>query len=123
VTDLRPRTLSDGVGEQRVIIREWRGRAALAKAEDYPAHFRRTVLPELLGIDGFCGAHLSRRLLSDQIEFLVLTRWQSMDAIRAFAGEDVEHAVVEPGAVAALTDFDAHVRHYEVLEDVSAPTE
>jgi hypothetical protein len=41
-----------------------------------------------------------------------------MDAIWAFAGDDVEKAVVEPGAVAALIDFDASVRHYEVVEDV-----
>ncbi len=41
-----------------------------------------------------------------------------MDAVRAFAGDDFAKAVVEPGAVAALIDFDASVRHYEVLEDV-----
>ena len=39
------------------------------------------------------GAHLSRRQLGDQIEFLVLTRWQSMDVIRGFAGADTEKAV------------------------------
>jgi heme-degrading monooxygenase HmoA len=101
-----------------MIIREWRGRAAPGKAEDYPAHFRRTVLPELRGNTGFCGAYLSQRRTSGYIEFLVLTRWQSMEAIRAFAGADPERAVVEPGAVTALIDFDADVRHYEVLEDV-----
>jgi hypothetical protein len=41
-----------------------------------------------------------------------------MDAIRAFAGTDVEKAVVEPGAAAALIEFDPVVRHYEVVEDV-----
>jgi len=48
----------------------------------------------------------------------VLTRWRSMDAIRAFAGKDVEQAVVEPAAVAALIEFDSRVRHYGVVEDV-----
>jgi heme-degrading monooxygenase HmoA len=104
-----------------MIIREWRGTAAPAKGEDYPAHFRKIVLPELREIAGFCGAHLAQRLTSDRIEFLVPTRWQSMEAIRSFAGSDLERAVVEPGAVAALIDFDADVRHYEVLEDVPAP--
>jgi heme-degrading monooxygenase HmoA len=108
--------------EIRMIIREWRGRAAPGKAEAYPAHFRRTVLPELRGNAGFCGAHLSQRRTSENIEFLVLTRWQSMEAIRAFAGADPERAVIEPGAVAALIDFDADVRHYEVLEDVRSAT-
>jgi heme-degrading monooxygenase HmoA len=101
-----------------MIIREWRGRAAPSKAEDYPAHFRQTVLPELRGNAGFCGVHLSRRRTPEHIEFLVLTRWQSIKVIRAFAGADPEQAVVEPGAVAALSDFDADVRHHEVLEDV-----
>ena len=53
-----------------------------------------------------------------RIEFLVLTKWQSMDAIRAFAGDDVGKAVVEAGAVAALVDFDDRVQHYETIEDV-----
>ena len=104
-----------------MIIREWRGRAAPGRAEDYPAHFRNAVLPELRGIPGFRGAHLGRRRVSDHVEFLVLTRWQSMDAIRLFAGANPDQAVVEPGAVAALVDYDAEVRHYEVLEEVPPP--
>src|SRR5271166_3681749 len=64
-----------------MIIREWRGRASLAEAEAYRAHFRAKVAPELVNLPGFVGAHLSRRPLGDRIEFLVLTRWKSMDAI------------------------------------------
>lgn len=100
-----------------MVIREWRGRAGPEKAEDYPTHFRTGVLPELRRISGFRGAYLTRRDLADHVEFLVLTRWESMDAIRAFAGDDAERAVVEPGGIAALLDFDPAVRHYEVLED------
>ena len=106
---------------EHMVIREWRGRAALDKAESYPAHFRNNVVPELRQIPGFRGAYLSRRSTAGHVEFLVLTRWDSTDAIHAFAGDDAERAVVEPGGVAALADFDPHVRHYEVLEDVSAP--
>lgn len=69
-------------------------------------------------MQGFLGAHLSKRLIDGKIEFLVLTRWQSLEAIEAFAGADIGRAVVEPGAMAALTDFDLLVRHYEVLEEV-----
>jgi len=105
-----------------MIIREWRGRAALANAEAYPAHFRASVLPELRSLPGFLGACLTMRRLDSQIEFLVLTRWQSLDAIRSFAGDDMTAAVVEPGAVAALDDFDQSVRHYEVLEDLFHPS-
>jgi heme-degrading monooxygenase HmoA len=101
-----------------MIIREWRGRASAARIGEYPEHFHNKVVPELRELPGFVGAHLSRCRLGDKVEFLVLTRWQSMDAIRAFAGTDVEKAVVEPGAAAALIEFDPVVRHYEVVEDV-----
>jgi heme-degrading monooxygenase HmoA len=101
-----------------VIIREWRGRAAKSNPDAYPKHFRSEVVPELREVPGFLGAHLSRQDLNEKIEFLVLTKWQSMDAIRAFAGDDVGKAVVEPGAVVALVDFDDRVQHYETLVDV-----
>jgi heme-degrading monooxygenase HmoA len=104
-----------------MIIREWRGRASPATAAAYPRHFHEKVVPELRDVPGFAGAQLGRRQIDGKTEFLVLTRWQSMNAIRAFAGIDVEKAVVEPDAVAALTDFDANVRHYEVIEDVPPP--
>jgi hypothetical protein len=49
---------------------------------------------------------------------MVLTRWRDRAAIEGFAGRDIDKAVVEPGAVAALIDFDATVRHYDVIEAV-----
>jgi heme-degrading monooxygenase HmoA len=106
--------------EVPLIIREWRGRAAPTKPDAYPAHFRADVLPELREIPGFLGAQLARRRRDDAIEFLVLTRWRSLDAIRAFAGADISRAVVEPEAVAALVEFDARVQHYEVIEEAEA---
>lgn len=99
-----------------MIIREWRGRARRSRADAYPRHFRERVISELRQGPGFIGAHLARRDLEGEVEFLVLTRWQSMDTIRAFAGTEVEKAVVEPGAAAALVEFDERVRHYEVVE-------
>src|SRR5262249_27015411 len=100
-------------------IREWRGKTNRSKSAAYPKHFREIVHPELIHIPGFIGAFLSERREGDQIEFLVLTRWASMDAIRKFAGSNPEKAVVEPGAIAALDEYDDSVRHYEVLEEIS----
>jgi heme-degrading monooxygenase HmoA len=105
----------------QVVIREWRGRASLSRAEAYPRHFRDKVVPELRRVPGFVGAHLSQRRFDDTVEFLVLTRWRSMDSVRAFAGPNIEKAVVEPGAVAVLIEFDAEVRHYDVIEKVPLP--
>ena len=103
-----------------VIVREWRGRAEAAKSSAYPRHFRQNVLPELRHIDGFLGARLLRRKSGQQIEFVVLTRWASLAAIKAFAGDDIDQAVVEPGAIAALSDYDREVRHYEIIEETIA---
>ena len=103
-----------------MILRIWRGRADTARADAYPRHFRERVVPDLDRVPGFLGAHLTRRDLGNDVEFTVLTRWTSMDAVRDFAGDDVAVAVVEPGAVAALTTYDAEVEHHDVLEDVPA---
>ncbi len=107
-----------------VIVREWRGRAAPGKAAAYPRHFRTNVLPALRGVAGFLGARLLRRRLAaaadgGTVEYTVLTRWSSLDAIKAFAGADIEQAMVEPEAVAALVDYDRTARHYEVLQETS----
>jgi heme-degrading monooxygenase HmoA len=98
-----------------MIVRAWRGRAARGNPGPYIEHFRKNVLPELKEIEGFLGASLLREDRADEIEFLVLSRWASMDAVRAFAGADVTRAVVEPEAVASLEDYDRAVHHYEVV--------
>jgi heme-degrading monooxygenase HmoA len=103
-----------------MIVRSWRGRASSAKPDAYPAHFAHNVLPALRGIDGFFGATLLREIQGETIEFLVLTRWTSEEAIRVFAGEDFGKAIVEPEAVAALTAFDPRVRHYKVVQEAAA---
>jgi heme-degrading monooxygenase HmoA len=102
-----------------MIIREWRGRATVEKADAYPRHFRERVAPELRKIPGFLGAELLRRGAPDGIEFVVLTRWRSMEAIRAFAGDNVDNAVVEPDAAAALFAFEKSALHYEAIDTLA----
>ncbi|MEP6830068.1 MAG: antibiotic biosynthesis monooxygenase [Rhizomicrobium sp.] len=106
-----------------MVIREWRARAAESNPHGYPSHFRKRVLPELLQTPGFLGAQLSKRKVNRDIEFQVFTQWESIEAIRRFAGSDIEKAVVEPGAVAELLSFDSTVKHYEVIENVRRPPE
>jgi heme-degrading monooxygenase HmoA len=102
-----------------MIIREWRARATPDMSDAYPRHFRERVVPELRTIPGFVGADLCRRLFSEGCEFLVLTRWRSMEAIRAFSGDDVDKAVVDPDAAAALVDFEKSVLHYEAIDTLT----
>jgi len=98
-----------------MIVRIWRGQAPLgARADAYLAHVTGTVFPQLKTLAGHRGAWLLRREVSDEVEFLALTFWESLDSIRSFAGEDVGSAIVEPEARAVLSDFDDFARHYEV---------
>jgi heme-degrading monooxygenase HmoA len=99
-----------------MIIREWRARALPSRAADYPVHFQATVLPQLQQVSGFINVHVSQRHLGGRIEFLVLSIWQSMDAVRRYAGHDVDRAVLFPEIVAVLSEFDKSVQHYEVLD-------
>jgi heme-degrading monooxygenase HmoA len=98
-----------------MLMRAWRGYAAVTEAQVYPRHLLHSVRPKLEKLAGFRGVYLLRRRVADEIEFLVLTLWDSMDAVRAFAGEQPEVAVVEPEARAALVRFDTTVSHYEIL--------
>ena len=100
-----------------MIVRAWRGRAAVSRADGYATHFRRDVLPALEKLDGFLGALLLRQVQGREVEFLVLTRWASLGAVRAFAGDDIDRAVVEPEAAAILLSFDKRVHHYEIAEE------
>jgi len=102
-----------------MIIREWRGRALKSREGAYLEHFNNSVLPQLKNVPGFVGAHLCCRPKGELVEFVVLTRWESFDAIRRFSGKQLDQAVVEPAAAAALADFDHTVQHYEILTDVS----
>ena len=101
-----------------MIWRVWRARAHKARREAYPEHFRLRVEGELRTVPGFLGATLSSRDVDHVVEFTVITRWASMDAVRGFAGAVVERAVVEPEAVAALIDYERTVTHLTVLEQV-----
>ncbi len=97
-----------------MISRMWSGRTTTENADQYLAHLKDKVFPELRRNDGHRGASVLRRDLDERVEFVVLTYWESMEAIRQFAGNDAEVAVVEPAARAMLSDFDSTVRHHEV---------
>lgn len=102
------------------ILRHWSARATEAQLPKYLEHFSKNVLPELRSVNGFLGATLSVRHTAGEAEIFLETTWRSLEAIRGFAGADVEAAVVAPDAVALLTDFDRRVRHTKVAISASA---
>lgn len=98
-----------------MIARMWRGYALPEKADEYVNHLQTSVLPELRQIDGFQEIYLMRQETSEAVEFIVLTIWESMDAIHKFAGENAEIAVVAPAAQALFREYDSTVKHFEVV--------
>jgi mannose-6-phosphate isomerase-like protein (cupin superfamily) len=100
-----------------VIARRWRALAeGSEQADAYVSHFERAVRPHLESTDGFLGATVERVEADGGIEIVVVTRWESMVAIRAFAGEDIDLAVITPEARAVLSRFDRRVRHIELAD-------
>jgi mannose-6-phosphate isomerase-like protein (cupin superfamily) len=100
-----------------VIARRWTAQAdGSEQADAYAAHFERSVRPHLERTEGFLGATVERVRGNGGIEIVVVTRWASIDAIEAFAGEDISLAVVEPEARVVLTRFDTRVRHIELAD-------
>jgi heme-degrading monooxygenase HmoA len=67
-------------------------------------------------VNGYKGIQLFRRPLDSEIEFITIMWFASLDAVRAFAGEDYEVGVVPPKARALLSRFDARSQHYEIKE-------
>jgi heme-degrading monooxygenase HmoA len=98
-----------------MIARMWRGSAKRERADDYVKHLQQSVVPELRQIDGFRGVYLLRQTSPGDVEFVVLTLWESMDDIRKFAGENPEVAVVDPAARGLFREYDAKVKLFEIV--------
>jgi heme-degrading monooxygenase HmoA len=98
-----------------MISRHWRGLVHAQHAEAYVEHLRTETFPQLRTIEGFAGVSLMRRTLENGVEFLVVTQWASLEAIRKFAGADAEVAVVPEKAQEMMIEFDRRARHYDLI--------
>jgi hypothetical protein len=100
-----------------MISRVWHGWTRPESADAYEALLRRTILPgiERRGIDGYRGCYLYRRDGEGEVEFVTTLLFDSLDAVRRFAGEEYEAAVIHPEAHALLARFDPRSAHYDVL--------
>jgi hypothetical protein len=100
-------------------VRTWSARADAEGARNYSRYFTGTLLPGLRRLAGFEGAYLLRRDLDGDgtVELTAHTFWESPEAIRAFAGDDITVAIVEPEARAMLLDFDRSATHRIVAAD------
>lgn len=101
-----------------MIARIWRGWAPQATADDYQRHYESDVSRHLQGIGGLRGARLLRTDDGLEVMFTSVTFFTSIDAVRGFAGEDCEQAVVEGTARRALSRWDERVSHHDVAVDL-----
>lgn len=103
-----------------MIIRVWHGWTAPENADTYEALLRREIFPSIQSRDipGYLGIALCRRELGDAVEFMTLMRFDSLESVRSFAGDDPEVAVVPLAARALLLHYDARSQHYDLIVDV-----
>jgi len=98
-----------------MITRIWRGYTRPEHFDEYGDYIERTGLRDLAATKGNRGFLLWRRLHDDRAEFVVQSLWESIDAIKAFAGEDAERARYYPDDARYLLKLDSEVEHYEIL--------
>jgi hypothetical protein len=101
----------------------WHGWTTPANAPAYEQLLRTEILPRIaaMGLPGYHGAHVLRRRLEGEVEFVTILWFDSLDGVRALAGEDYESAYVPPRARAVLSRFDARSQHYDALLTPTGP--
>ncbi|MHA1442477.1 MAG: antibiotic biosynthesis monooxygenase [Candidatus Heimdallarchaeota archaeon] len=103
-----------------MISRIWHGYTTHENADAYESLLKEEIFIgiEKKEIAGYQGINLLRRELEDEVEFITIMWFDSLDSVRAFAGEDYEIAVVPPNARKLLKRFDARSQHYEVKANI-----
>jgi heme-degrading monooxygenase HmoA len=97
-----------------MIARHWRGWTTAGNADAYETLLKSKVLPSLESIEGYGGGYVLRRDSPDEVEFVVVNLFDSLDAVKRFAGPDFAVAVFEPEARALLSKVEPLAAHYEV---------
>jgi heme-degrading monooxygenase HmoA len=98
-----------------MIARTWAGATRATDADVYLDYLHSTGLAEYRATPGNRGVLALRRIAGDRAEFLLVTLWDSEEAVRRFAGDDIERAVFYPEDDRFLVARDERVRHYEVV--------
>src|SRR5437660_3227455 len=101
-------------GSERLIARVWTGRTAAARRAEYLAYLERTGVRECRETPGNRGVEILSRIVEGHAGFVFISYWESLAAIKAFAGDDIERARYYPEDRAFLEELAAGVKHYEV---------
>jgi heme-degrading monooxygenase HmoA len=104
-----------------MIARIWKGAVRQGDGDDYARYMRETGVAAYAGTPGNRGVWMLRRDVDDRTEFVMFTLWDSLDAIKAFAGKDYEVAVFYPQDERFLIERDLRAAHYEVAASRNVP--
>ncbi|WP_242917713.1 antibiotic biosynthesis monooxygenase family protein [Pontibacter liquoris] len=99
-----------------MIARHWTGWLKPGEVANYEQHLTQHLFPELKQLPGYISTTVYRRQVTDAVEFLVITHWTSMEAIRQFAGDDPDKAVIPEEARKMMVRYDTEARHYQVAQ-------
>lgn len=102
-----------------MVERHWTAIARQDSANDYIAYLQSNTLLKLKSIIGFVSLRILQRQVKDGVEFLVISEWKTIAAIKNFAGENVTAAVVPEIVQEMMLNYDTSVRHYEVIDNTS----
>jgi heme-degrading monooxygenase HmoA len=98
-----------------MIIRMWHGRVRNDDGRAYAEFLKQRAIPDYQSVDGNINVKILERVDGDATHFITMTTWESLDAIRAFAGENPEKAKYYPEDEAFLLEYEPTVVHYEVV--------
>jgi heme-degrading monooxygenase HmoA len=104
-----------------MIARVWHGYTTPAHADAYQSMLQPELLPGLSTKQGFRGSYLLRRPHGREVEFITIILWDSLDDVRAIAGDDYETAVIPEERKRVLTRWDIEAAHYEVTSAQASP--
>lgn len=104
-----------------MITRLWRGWTTIEDADAYKEFLLGELFPAMQEIPGFRGADVLTRVEDGEVAFVTLTRFDSVDAVRAFAGDDYETPVLEPQALALLSRYEQRALHFDMATFATEP--
>ena len=105
-----------------MIARVWRGFTKPEHADAYESMLKPELLPGLRQVKGYQGSYFFRRTVGDEVEFITIILWDSLDAVRAVTGPDYETAVIPAERRLYLSRYDPKAAHYEVVSShLAAP--
>ncbi|WP_394843933.1 antibiotic biosynthesis monooxygenase [Pendulispora brunnea] len=108
-------TSSPSTASKRLIARVWHGRTAANKADEYARYLDENGVKKILAIEGNRGCQMFRRIDGEVAEFFVISYWESRDAIKKFAGADIEKTHNLPRDPEFLLELEPQVRHFDVI--------